>query len=130
MPVQYTRGINTEHLHTRSQASLFDVSHMLQLKFHGKDSVRFVEQLVVGDVAGLEINRGTLTLMTNEKGGIIDDAIVTSTSEGYLYVVCNAGCADKDIAHLNVSQPIDYCFVRGKDRGKTLPLQYLYPSKH
>jgi aminomethyltransferase len=73
---------------------------MLQLKIHGKDRVKFIEQLVVGDIAALAPNKGTLTLITNDKGGIIDDAIVTNTSEGFLYVVCNAGCADKDISHL------------------------------
>ena len=102
MPVQYTKGITVEHLHTRSQVSLFDVSHMLQLKIHGKDRVRFIERLVVGDIAELGPGRGTLTLLTNENGGIIDDVIITNTLEGYLYVVCNAGCADKDLAHLKV----------------------------
>lgn len=48
--------------------------------------------------------QGTLTLFTNEKGGIIDDLIVTNTDQGYLYVVSNAGCADKDSAHMKVKQ--------------------------
>ncbi|NXL67113.1 GCST protein, partial [Chordeiles acutipennis] len=42
--------------------------------------------------------QGTLTLLTNERGGIVDDLIVTNTSEDHLYVVSNAGCADKDLA--------------------------------
>ncbi|NWH26335.1 GCST protein, partial [Grus americana] len=42
--------------------------------------------------------QGTLTLITNERGGIVDDLIVTNTSEDHLYVVSNAGCADKDLA--------------------------------
>uniref|UniRef100_A0A493TWU3 Aminomethyltransferase n=1 Tax=Anas platyrhynchos platyrhynchos TaxID=8840 RepID=A0A493TWU3_ANAPP len=71
LPVQYGRGHLESHLHTRSHCSLFDVSHMLQ---------------------------GTLTLLTNERGGIVDDLIVTNTAEEHLYVVSNAGCADKDLA--------------------------------
>lgn len=43
-----------------------------------------------------------LSLFTNEAGGILDDLIVTSTSEGYLYVVSNAGCWDKDLALMQV----------------------------
>ena len=38
-----------------------------------------------------------MTLFTNDSGGIIDDLIVTKTSKGFLYVVSNAGCRDKDI---------------------------------
>lgn len=49
-------------------------------------------------------NTGTLSLMTTDKGGIIDDCIVHNTTEGYLNLVCNAGCADKDLAHINVSK--------------------------
>lgn len=48
-------------------------------------------------------SQGTLSLFTNEKGGIIDDLIVTKTDQGYLYVVSNAGCADKDSAHMKVN---------------------------
>lgn len=47
--------------------------------------------------------QGTLTLFTNEQGGIIDDLIVTKTDQGYLYVVSNAGCADKDSALMKVN---------------------------
>ncbi|KAM6343847.1 aminomethyltransferase, mitochondrial isoform 3-T3 [Alca torda] len=71
LPLHYGQGHLQSHLHTRRHCSLFDVSHMLQ---------------------------GTLTLVTNEKGGIVDDLIVTNTSEDHLYVVSNAGCAEKDLA--------------------------------
>lgn len=48
-----------------------------------------------------------MSLFTNENGGIIDDLIVTKTDQGYLYVVSNAGCADKDSAHMKVSAEKD-----------------------
>uniref|UniRef100_A0A8C6BQM4 Aminomethyltransferase n=1 Tax=Monodon monoceros TaxID=40151 RepID=A0A8C6BQM4_MONMO len=70
LPVQYRDSHVDSHLHTRRHCSLFDVSHMLQ---------------------------GTLSLFTNEAGGILDDLIVTNTSEGHLYVVSNAGCWEKDL---------------------------------
>ncbi|CAH3046955.1 unnamed protein product [Porites lobata] len=99
MPVQYKDGVLSSHLHTRQQASLFDVSHMLQFKVHGDDRIKFLESLVVADIQGLAENTGTLSLFTTESGGIIDDLIINKTPE-YLYVVSNAGCADKDLKHM------------------------------
>lgn len=99
MPVQYKDGVLPSHLHTRQQASLFDVSHMLQFKLHGNDRVKFLESLVVADIDGLVDNTGTLSLFTTESGGIIDDLIINKTPE-HLYVVSNAGCADKVLKHL------------------------------
>uniref|UniRef100_A0A8C4ZDZ5 Aminomethyltransferase n=1 Tax=Gadus morhua TaxID=8049 RepID=A0A8C4ZDZ5_GADMO len=98
MPVQYKDSHIASHMHTREHCSIFDVSHMLQSKVHGKDRIKFMESMVVADIAELQDNQGTLTLFTNEKGGIIDDLIVTKTDQNYLYVVSNAGCADKDSA--------------------------------
>uniref|UniRef100_A0A2K6MH15 Aminomethyltransferase, mitochondrial n=1 Tax=Rhinopithecus bieti TaxID=61621 RepID=A0A2K6MH15_RHIBE len=98
LPVQYRDSHTDSHLHTRQHCSLFDVSHMLQTKIFGSDRVKLMESLVVGDIAELRPNQGTLSLFTNEAGGILDDLIVTNTSEGHLYVVSNAGCWEKDLA--------------------------------
>ena len=75
---------------------------MLQTTVSGRHQVEFIESLVVGDVAGLADDHGTLTLFTNDSAGIIDDLIVTRTSLGHLYIVSNAGCADKDFTHMSV----------------------------
>lgn len=107
MPVQYKDGVLSSHLHTRQQASLFDVSHMLQFKVHGDDRIKFLESLVVADIQGLAENTGTLSLFTTESGGIIDDLIINKTPE-YLYVVSNAGCADKDLKHMQVRDDFLY----------------------
>lgn len=61
--------------------------------------------------SGLENNQGTLTLFTNEAGGIIDDLIVTKTDEDYLYIVSNAGCSDKDLAHMQVGKLLILCMI-------------------
>jgi len=104
MPIQYPDGIVNSHLHTRAKAGLFDVSHMVQLRLSGKDRVKFLEGLVVADLQALQQNHAQLSVFTNETGGIIDDTIITNASadpnSGYFYIVVNAGCADKDIAHL------------------------------
>lgn len=105
MPVQYKDlSIQQSHLHTRTKCSLFDVSHMMQTKVHGKDRFKFIESLVVSDIANLKPDSGSLTVFTNKSGGIIDDLIVSHTSLNYLYIVSNAGCADKDFAHLKQAE--------------------------
>jgi aminomethyltransferase len=76
---------------------------MAQLRITGKDRVKFLENLVVADLQSLKPNHATLSVFTNEKGGIIDDTIITNKGD-HFYVVVNAGCADKDIAHLAKQQ--------------------------
>src|SRR3989338_5229645 len=80
MPVLYpatSGGVLAEHKHTRAAAGLFDVSHMGQLRFTGEARVRFLESLVVGDIAGLAPGAARLSLFTNEAGGIKDDTVIT-----------------------------------------------------
>ncbi|KAJ2818651.1 hypothetical protein IWW50_005740 [Coemansia erecta] len=72
---------------------------MLQTRIVGADRHRFLEHLVVADVKELPVGGSTLSLFTNDKGGIEDDTIITQQKDS-LYVVSNAGCADKDLAHL------------------------------
>ncbi|KYR02298.1 aminomethyltransferase [Tieghemostelium lacteum] len=99
MPVMYKTGVLKEHLHCRTNSSLFDVSHMAQLKIHGKDRIKFFESLVVADLEALPKGSSKLSVFTNDKGGIIDDTMITNQGD-CLYVVVNAGCAEKDIAHI------------------------------
>jgi aminomethyltransferase len=73
---------------------------MLQTRFYGKDKTKFLESLVVADLEGLPVGNSTLSLFTNENGGIIDDTVINKQSERNFYVVSNAGCADKDLAHI------------------------------
>lgn len=104
MPVQYKdMSITDSHLHTRQNASIFDVSHMLQTKITGKDREEFFESLTVADIQNLDQGKGTLSLFTNNNGGIEDDLIVTRAKEGYLYVVSNAGCLEKDLKYMKSS---------------------------
>jgi aminomethyltransferase len=79
LPVLYEgKGIIKEHLHTRKDASIFDVSHMGQVRIKGKDRVAFMERLICADVAGLKNGEASLTVFTNDKGGVIDDAIIAN----------------------------------------------------
>jgi aminomethyltransferase len=99
MPLQYPSGILQEHLHTRSQAGLFDVSHMGQLRVVGGGSASALEQLVPGDLMALAPLRMRYTLLLNESGGIFDDLVTTRLEDGFFLVV-NAACKDADLAHL------------------------------
>ncbi|MFT8587112.1 glycine cleavage system aminomethyltransferase GcvT [Acetobacter papayae] len=104
MPLQYAEGIMAEHRHTRTQAGLFDVSHMGQVRVRARsgavrDAALALEQLVPADIAGLASGRQRYTQFTNERGGILDDLMVTRL-ENELLIVINAACKAGDIAHM------------------------------
>lgn len=111
LPVQYKAGLMKEHLHCREKSGLFDVSHMGQLKIHGKDRHDFIERITVVDMQALKDGEGSLSLITNEKGGIIDDTVITRKSD-HIYMVVNAACKDKDLAHMDAVLASEF---KGKD---------------
>ena len=100
MPVQYPPGIIKEHLHTREAAGLFDVSHMGQVVIEGPGAAAMLESLVPVDIEGLAQGRQTYALFTNERGGVLDDLIITRWAADKFFLVVNAGCKEADIAHL------------------------------
>jgi aminomethyltransferase len=100
MPVQYPSGILAEHLHTRSQAGLFDVSHMGQIRLAGAGCVTAIERLVPGDIEALAPQRMRYTLLLNEAGGILDDLMAMRLPDG-LFLVVNAARKEADLAHLH-----------------------------
>lgn len=97
MPVQYS-GILVEHLHAREKAVLFDVSHMGQIRIDG-ERLNALEDLVVADIAAMPTGKTRYSLMTNERGGIIDDLMVTHFGY-YLMLVVNASRKEVDFDHL------------------------------
>jgi aminomethyltransferase len=105
MPVQFPQGILKEHLHTRSAAGLFDVSHMGQIVLRGTDVAAALEALLPVDVQGLPLHQLSYALLTNECGGILDDLMVTRWSPDSCYLVVNADCKAQDIAHLRSQLP-------------------------
>ena len=99
MPVQYPSGLLAEHLHTRSAAGLFDVSHMGQLKLVGPDAAAAFESLVPMDVLGLGLNKQRYGLLLNEAGGIIDDLMFVNRGAD-IFIIVNGACKAADIAHI------------------------------
>lgn len=99
MPVQYSAGIIKEHLHCRSLAGLFDISHMGQFRISGSSAAREMEKLTPGTITRLGDRQQQYTVLTNADGGIIDDIIITRFDSDLMLVV-NAACKAKDFQHL------------------------------
>ncbi|KAH8783947.1 aminomethyltransferase-like protein [Hyaloscypha finlandica] len=101
MPVQYSSlSVSASHHFTRSHASLFDVSHMVQHRFSGPGSSAFLERITPASIVGLETHRsGLSTLLWPVTGGIVDDTIITRLSPESFYVVTNAACREKDLKY-------------------------------
>lgn len=104
MPVQFKPGVLKEHLHTRTAAGLFDVSHMGQITLRARsgepiDAALALETLVPVDIAGLGEGRQRYGFFTNDKGGILDDLMIANRGD-HLLLVVNAACKAADEAHL------------------------------
>ncbi|MFN3314011.1 MAG: glycine cleavage system protein T, partial [Hyphomonas sp.] len=110
MPVQFD-GVMPEHLWTRAEAGLFDVSHMgpcfltLEAGIGGGDEAHhaiaaLVETLVPSDIRGLKPGQARLTVLLNKDGGILDDLIITrplgEEAQGALYIVVNGAMKHQD----------------------------------
>lgn len=111
MPVQFPPGVKEEHLWTRAEAGLFDVSHMGPCFLTLASGIRadaaaheeiaaLIETLVPSDIRGLKPGQARLTVLLNAEGGILDDLIITRPFEaerqGELYIVVNGAMKDQD----------------------------------
>lgn len=122
LPLHYNdQGVIASHIHTRTNASLFDVSHMLQTEITGNNVLNYMETICTADIQSLPIGKSTLTLFTNDKGGILDDLIVTKISDNHLYVVSNAARKQHD---KNLMLNAKYQFSNGH-----IDLQFFEPSE-
>lgn len=97
MPILY-KGLShiDSHKWVRNNCGLFDVSHMLQHTFKGKDSVFVLQKMTPIDLSLLSPYSSSLSVLLNENGGIIDDCIITKIKDDEYYMVTNAGCREKD----------------------------------
>ena len=100
MPVQYETGIVQEHLNTRKQAGLFDVSHMGRFSIRGADALEFLQHVLTNNAAALEIEESQYTMIPDENGGAVDDAYLYRFVEEEYLLVVNAANREKDWHHL------------------------------
>lgn len=101
LPINYGSQIK-EHEAVRTNAGMFDVSHMVVTDVTGKDTKAWLQKLLANDVAKLkQVGKALYSAMLNEKGGVIDDLIVylSNESETAYRIVSNAATRDKDLAH-------------------------------
>jgi aminomethyltransferase len=99
MPVQYPAGLMAEHHHTRNAASLFDVSHMGQLRLVGSGAASAFESLMPVDVIGLPVGKQRYGLLLTDEGTIIDDLMFVNRGED-IFVIVNGACKAGDIEHM------------------------------
>ncbi len=102
MPLNYGSQIE-EHHQVRTDAGMFDVSHMTVVDFKGTQAKVFVQTLIANDVEKLKTEGKALySCMLNESGGVVDDLIVYYINDEDYRMVINAGTTEKDIAWINL----------------------------
>src|SRR5437763_13021407 len=99
MPVQY-EGVIPEHLAVRRDCGVFDVSHMGELEVEGPEALRFLQSLLSNDLERIEPGGAQYTLLTNERGGIVDDLIAYELDPFRYLLIVNASNREADYAWL------------------------------
>jgi aminomethyltransferase len=95
MPVQYG-GVIEEHRAVRTDAGVFDVSHMGEFEVEGPRATELLQATLSNDLDRIEPGEAQYTLLTNERGGIIDDLIVYRLEPGRYLLIVNAANREPD----------------------------------
>jgi aminomethyltransferase len=118
MPVQYA-GISEEHRAVRSGAGVFDVSHMGELRLAGDGAREYLQARLSNDLDRVGAGQAQYTLLTNQRGGIVDDLIAYRRGDDDYLLVVNAANVDADHAALaeteDVSDSWAYLAVQGPE---------------
>ena len=115
MPIQYSTGIVEEHRFTRTKVGFFDVSHMGQLSIEGKVDLELaLEKIIPIDIKSIKLNQSKYSFLTNEKGGIYDDLIVTKLAKGF-NIILNAACKKNDFKIINSALGDKFKLILHKD---------------
>lgn len=105
MPVQYPAGIIQEHTATREACGLFDTCHMGEFLFEGENVAQALNEALAGNFTKLKHGRERYTFITNEQGGVIDDAVVMIFNDTKAWMVVNAGDIEGDFAAVTAHLP-------------------------
>ena len=90
MAVNYLTSV-LEEAASIEKLSIFNIDHMAQLEFTGKDAALLLDRVLPADVDGMKIGQCKYTLLLNEQGGVLDDLIMMRMSEERFILVINAG---------------------------------------
>jgi aminomethyltransferase len=101
LPVQYVTGIIEEHLNTRANAGLFDISHMGEFMVSGADAFDLLQYVCVNDVSLMKVGGAQYSTLCLENGGIVDDLFYYQYTKDSFKVIVNASNKDKDFAWVN-----------------------------
>ncbi len=129
MPIQY-EGIGIEHYNVRSQAGLFDVSHMGEFRVSGENAEAFLQFVSINDVKSLSVGQAQYSAMCYDNGGIVDDLLIYKQKDYYILVV-NASNIQKDFEWLqshvipgveieDISEDIELVALQGPQSRKIL----------
>lgn len=97
LPVQYEQsGVIKEHMAVRTEAGLFDVSHMGEVLCKGKDALANLQKILTNNFENMVDGQARYSLMCNENGGVVDDLIVYKKGDNDYFIVVNAANREKD----------------------------------
>ncbi|KAH6695363.1 hypothetical protein F5X68DRAFT_198327 [Plectosphaerella plurivora] len=123
MPLEYPGQSHQESHHwTRNNASLFDVSHMVQHRLSGPLAETLLMTVTPSSIDALAPQTSSLSVLLNENGGIVDDTVITRTGPDSFYFVTNAGCRDGDLAFFRaaIDKLLDGRAAEGQIKWETL----------
>lgn len=123
LPVQYGSGVIKEHMAVRTQAGLFDVSHMGEVLCEGKDALANLQKLLTNNFDNMVDGQARYSPMCNENGGTVDDLIVYKHSDEHYFIVVNAANKDKDYQWMLDHQFGEVTFTDVSDQYAQLALQ-------
>lgn len=121
MPIQY-EGILTEHKHTRSMASIFDICHMGEFFVSGAGAKEALMKAVSHSLETLKEGRCRYGFILNEKGGVLDDCIIYNMGDTF-FIVVNAACIDRDFKTIAERLPSGVTIVNKSDEIAKIDLQ-------
>src|SRR5690349_13990105 len=123
MPISYT-GINDEHIAVRTNAGVFDVSHMGEFIIKGDQPLDLIQRTTSNDASKLKKGEAQYSCFTNPNGGIIDDLIVYCIEENEVYMmVVNASNIEKDFAWLEQNNTQDTTLLNISEKTCLLAVQ-------
>jgi aminomethyltransferase len=104
MPVQFS-GLSAEHQAVRTNAGMFDISHMGKFLSPNPQSIELLQSLVPSDLSKLQVGQAQYTVLLNPEGGVIDDIIVYLEAAGQVTLIVNASTKDVDLAWIKKAIP-------------------------
>jgi aminomethyltransferase len=99
LPIQY-ESILKEHVAVRTLAGLFDVSHMGQVWVRGPQALTFLQKTNANDISRIAPGKAIYSHLPNERGGVVDDVIISCLAKDRYFIVVNAATREKDVAWL------------------------------